>query len=506
MGTSSNSSTFALVSMDNIGATHFLDSTIDESLPTVVELSVLASSCGKILRAVQMTRDEMVQRQLSGNQSTALAHSSEAMQKNANADDSNMISMKVSITSLGISLVADGNNKGSLFTDYRREMFSLYLEGIEVKHVEQTVLTKANQKRKNENGSRMFDGTTTSFSVRILDAQIDNYCASAVFPVLLMTSSEKKRKRAEKKAMREKKMVTTEARKLDDLNFFLLTAVKVLPRGSTSSIYEYIAMRMLSVQLAVDSGSLQLYLLDLHQDIVSSLGGTDGALAEEAPAEWVSAYNRRTVVPEAGLELVNVTRAKRAAQADKMYIEKLIIHPFKVTISYIHTNLPGDRHKDDGFMAPEFRWLKLVRDMAYLDNSSLTLKSFIVDGAMESPDSLVARLVETYVQSLLSQLVNIAGNIFGSLKIVGKPLDLVKNIGHGVKDLFYEPYQGAMESPEEFVRGLGSGAGSLFTHVIGKYNVISIVICFEYVYSHFSFCTRRRNDFNGCECDRGCDN
>jgi len=463
--------------MDSIGATYSLD--VDPDDPdSVVELSVLASSCGKILRAVETTRHEIIKRQLSGDVSTILAHSSEEMQKNANADDTNVISMKISISSLGVSLVADGNNKGSLFTDYRREMFSLYLEGIEVKYVEQVVLTKANKKQSNDanNGSRMFDGTTTSFSVRILDAQIDNYCASAVFPVLMMTSSEKKRKRVEKQAMREKISVSIDTSKLDDVNFFLLSAVKVLPRGSSSSIYEYIAMRVLSVQLAVDSGSLQLYLLDLHQDIVSSLGGTDGALAEDAPAEWIATYNRRTVIPEANLELVNVARAKLAAQADKMYIEKLIIHPFKVTISYIHTNLPGNRYKDDEFMAPEFRWLKLVRDMAYLDNSSLTLKSFIVEGAMESSESLTSRLVETYVQSLLSQLVNIAGNIFGSLKIVGKPLDLAKNIGHGVKDLFYEPYMGAMESPEEFVRGVGTGAGSLLTHVIGRLIIIFIVI------------------------------
>lgn len=468
MGTSSVSKHFTIVDMDSIGATYSLEAypdDLDGDMSTVLELSVLASSCGKILRAVRTTRQEVIKRQLSGDVSAMLAHSSEDIQKNANADDTNIISMKISVKSLGLSLIADGNNKGSLFKEYRREMFSLHLEGIEAKYIEQSVITKADEK--NASGSRMFDGTTTSLSLRILDAQIDNYCKSAVFPVLMMTCSEKRRRRAEKRTTNEKQPVKVDVSKFDDVNFFLLSAVKVIPKGSTSSIYEYIAMRMLSVQLAIDSGSLQLYLLDLHQDVVSSLGGTDGALAEENPAEWVAAYNKRTVVPESSLELVNVVRAKLAAQADKMYIEKLIIHPFKITVSYIHTNLPGDRYNDDEFMAPEFRWLKLARDMAYLDSSSLTLKSFIVEGAMESPESLSARLVETYVQSLLSQLVNIAGNIFGSLKIVGKPLDLVKNIGHGVKDFFYEPYLGAMESPEEFVRGMGSGAGSLLTHIIG---------------------------------------
>ena len=40
---------------------------------------------------------------------------------------------------------------------------------------------------------------------------------------------------------------------------------------------------------------------------------------------------------------------------------------------------------------------------------------------------------------------------------------LVKNIGDGVQDFFYEPYLGLQQSPTNFVIGVGKGTGSKAT-------------------------------------------
>ena len=37
---------------------------------------------------------------------------------------------------------------------------------------------------------------------------------------------------------------------------------------------------------------------------------------------------------------------------------------------------------------------------------------------------------------------------------------LLKNIGDGVQDFFYEPYLGLQQSPTNFVIGVGKGTGS----------------------------------------------
>lgn len=61
------------------------------------------------------------------------------------------------------------------------------------------------------------------------------------------------------------------------------------------------------------------------------------------------------------------------------------------------------------------------------------------------------------------------------LDVIGNPVGLLLGIGEGVTDLFYEPFQGAIQGPEEFAEGLALGVKSLFGHAIGK---TQIYFCF----------------------------
>ena len=53
------------------------------------------------------------------------------------------------------------------------------------------------------------------------------------------------------------------------------------------------------------------------------------------------------------------------------------------------------------------------------------------------------------------------------LDILGNPFGLIRGIKGGVRDLFYEPYEGAVEGPEEFMSGLRSGVTSLVGKSVG---------------------------------------
>ena len=48
------------------------------------------------------------------------------------------------------------------------------------------------------------------------------------------------------------------------------------------------------------------------------------------------------------------------------------------------------------------------------------------------------------------------------MDLLGDPLGLVKNLGAGVLDFFYEPALGLVRSPKEFGAGLAKGTLSLF--------------------------------------------
>ncbi|KAL3279818.1 hypothetical protein HHI36_017325 [Cryptolaemus montrouzieri] len=68
-----------------------------------------------------------------------------------------------------------------------------------------------------------------------------------------------------------------------------------------------------------------------------------------------------------------------------------------------------------------------------------------------------------YVGQLLKQLYVL---VLG-LDVLGNPYGLVLGITQGVEDLFYEPFQGAIQGPGEFAEGVVLGVRSLFGHTVG---------------------------------------
>lgn len=66
------------------------------------------------------------------------------------------------------------------------------------------------------------------------------------------------------------------------------------------------------------------------------------------------------------------------------------------------------------------------------------MTSFQVKDIHESVDALLSRLSSHVTRELQHQIIEIAGNIVGSLNFLGKPAGLYKNIGSGVEDFFYE--------------------------------------------------------------------
>ena len=54
----------------------------------------------------------------------------------------------------------------------------------------------------------------------------------------------------------------------------------------------------------------------------------------------------------------------------------------------------------------------------------------------------------------------------GSLTVLGSPMGFARKVGSGVKSFFYEPYQGAVLGPQDFVVGLGRGTSHLLANVV----------------------------------------
>lgn len=66
------------------------------------------------------------------------------------------------------------------------------------------------------------------------------------------------------------------------------------------------------------------------------------------------------------------------------------------------------------------------------------------------------------------------------MAIFGAPADFITNVGTGVRDFFYEPINGAVHGPKQFIEGLEAGTQSLargvFVGVVrGAANVTELV-------------------------------
>ncbi|XP_026043172.1 vacuolar protein sorting-associated protein 13A-like [Astatotilapia calliptera] len=53
------------------------------------------------------------------------------------------------------------------------------------------------------------------------------------------------------------------------------------------------------------------------------------------------------------------------------------------------------------------------------------------------------------------------------LDVLGNPFGLIRGLSEGVEDFFYEPYQGAIQGPEEFVEGMALGVKALVGGAVG---------------------------------------
>lgn len=113
---------------------------------------------------------------------------------------------------------------------------------------------------------------------------------------------------------------------------------------------------------------------------------------------------------------------------------------------------------------------------ASIANAPLVFTSFVVGHVFEAPQTLFRIVVTHYSSQLTKQVFG----ILGSLAILGAPADFISNVGSGVRDFFYEPIQGAVHGPRQFIEGLEAGTQSLARGVFvgfvrGAANVTEVV-------------------------------
>ena len=239
-----------------------------------------------------------------------------------------------------------------------------------------------------------------------------------------------------------------------------IIVVEEIPKGSVTPHFKYIAAKILEVKVVIDSASLQLLVLDLGCDF--NLMSKSNALAYQDPISFIHEYNNSILNAETHVLLVDMFRSQVIAMAPRVYIENLILHPIKLTITFTQTTLPR-KVDNDTTLALAVTALSYIPPFVSLEAATVKINSFIVDDAMESAQSILQRILVQALHDIQFQVAKLAG----SLNVIGKPVGFARKVGSGVQAFFYEPYEGAMRSPSSFVMGIGKGAKGLVGGLVG---------------------------------------
>ncbi|EDO42077.1 predicted protein [Nematostella vectensis] len=98
-----------------------------------------------------------------------------------------------------------------------------------------------------------------------------------------------------------------------------------------------------------------------------------------------------------------------------------------------------------------------------MNDAQLKLAFFERVGVFITQENLQGQITRHYTMQGVRQVYAL---VLG-LDVLGNPYALISGIGEGVRDLFYEPYQGIIYGPQEFAEGLARGVKSLLGHVVG---------------------------------------
>lgn len=265
-------------------------------------------------------------------------------------------------------------------------------------------------------------GGATTCSLRVRDVQADCFFDCNAYPVLLYSGH-----------------VTSDAGAMPAFEVFA-----EVEQVGTQSVYRSILMRLLEVTLRVDASAVQQFLVDFVEDTEPSVDSRK-ALNDEELRAWVVLARQGVFGDEASgtASEADVRRVLGAArQTDKMYIENMVIHPVKLTVSFTTTPLVRELRSTGALLS----LVTAIGTVASVNELVVRIRSFIACNVLETRETLVTLLVTKIGRDIQGQLLHLAGSFFGKLDAIGRPADLFSHVGGGVQDFFYEPYQGASSS------------------------------------------------------------
>uniref|UniRef100_A0A914DD96 Vacuolar protein sorting-associated protein 13 n=1 Tax=Acrobeloides nanus TaxID=290746 RepID=A0A914DD96_9BILA len=208
---------------------------------------------------------------------------------------------------------------------------------------------------------------------------------------------------------------------------------------------------------------IQEFAVRLDQVLINELIGLFVTKAAVAP------YTKTAFIKD--LELTNAQLCQKAIQTttaqQHSYYDDLHISPLMIHLSFSQGAAQKGAPKGGGLnIQSEFLNLLLKSvgvTITELQDVVFKLAYFERKFVFYNQQQLQSEIQWHYTHQFIKQLYVL---VLG-LDIIGNPFGLIRDLSSGVQDLFYKPFEGAVQGPEEFAEGLALGVQSLFSHTVG---------------------------------------
>ncbi|XP_038824975.1 vacuolar protein sorting-associated protein 13C-like [Salvelinus namaycush] len=211
------------------------------------------------------------------------------------------------------------------------------------------------------------------------------------------------------------------------------------------------------------------YFMVLVQEMAVKIdqGFLGAILALFTPAAESHVDKQKTKLIEKDLEMLQaeLMEASMTDNSGLSFFEYFHISPIKLHLS-LSLGSSGDESGQQEMMTIQSVNLllkSLGATLTDVDDLIFKLAYYEVNYQFYRTEKLMWAVIRHYSEQFLKQMYVL---VLG-LDVLGNPFGLIRGLSEGVEAFFYEPFQGAVQGPEEFAEGFVIGVRSLLGHTVG---------------------------------------
>lgn len=327
----------------------------------------------------------------------------------------------------------------SIFNKSNHELFYISLQGLAVNLSQSSTILKFKKE--------------VSLKARVLldHFQIDSSDSNPnLFSVIIspITHSEDPKKNHKNKTDKEKK-----AENDDQVKFLMFeTEMQTIYKKRPNGIFFNSMVKVENLEFVI-----QKIQIKLNEEIIYKLL----QLKDYPKALKINSQNKKLKDLSAFSTNLPILPYEKASVVTKAYFRF-------VKMGVLHISLTFKKATSNSIERQNVRFLyNLLKSFggafANITDSPLSFNEILVTDSFETNHNFAMLLAKNYIRQGIIQIYK----IFGSIDILGNPLELVGKLGKGVYEFIAEPAKGLLGGPKAFAKGLGKGVKSLVSGVVG---------------------------------------